>query len=320
MAIDIQKITTFTDFVLAQEHHKSHPSGNLTLLLEQIVRAGKIIGSHVRESGLVDILGKTGRRNIFSEEVQRLDQYANDLLIKTLTNSNQTYALVSEELEKPYLTTKEYRGNFIVFFDPLDGSSNIDINGSVGTIFSIYEGKNLLQPGNKQVAAGYILYGASIMLVFTMGQGVHGFTLDPSIGSFLLSHPDIKIPEDGNTYSINEAYSTRYNEKIRNYLAKLKISSKISSRYVGAMVADVHRTLLKGGIFLYPADTNHPDGKLRLMIEVNPLVFLVEAAGGKAYAKSGNPLDIVPQHIHERTPVALGSRKMVDQYIQMVLR
>lgn len=322
MAIDIQKITTFTDIVLEQEHHKSH-AGNLTLLLEQIARAGKIIGSHVRESGLVDILGKTGRLNSFSEEVQRLDQYSNDLLVKTLTNSGQAYALISEELPEPLMTPQAHRGNFVVFFDPLDGSPNIDINGPVGTIFSIYDkSDNLLQPGTKQIAAGYILYGASIMLVFTTGQGVHGFTLDPTIGSFLLSHPNIQIPENGSVYSINEAYSELYDEKTQQYLATLKRNdsgqARMTSRYIGAMVADVHRTLLKGGIFLYPADKKHKEGKLRLTIEVNPLAFLIEEAGGKAFATQGSPLEIMPKHIHERTPIAMGSKKMVEEYVEAV--
>jgi fructose-1,6-bisphosphatase I len=323
MAIDIQKITTFTDFVLEQEHTNSHPSGNLTLLLEQIARAGKIIGSHIRESGLVDILGKTGRLNTFSEEVQRLDQYSNDLLIKTLTHSGQTYALISEEMEEPIYTPKEYQGNYVVYFDPLDGSSNIDTNGPVGTIFSIYEGgETILQPGNKQIAAGYILYGAGIMLVISLGQGVHGFTLDPTIGSFLLSHPNMQIPENGNTYSINEAYSEKYDEKTRQYLKELKGDdsgqARMTSRYIGGMVPDVHRTLVKGGIFLYPADTSHPDGKLRLMLEVNPLSYIIEQAGGKAFAKTGSPLEIVPEHVHERVPIAVGSKKLVEEYISVV--
>lgn len=330
MPLDIQKITTFTDVVLEQEHHKSH-AGNLTLLLEQIARAGKIIGSHVRESGLVDVLGKTGKTNTFSEEVQRLDEYSNDLLVKTLTNSDQTYALISEELPEPLMTPKAHQGNFVVFFDPLDGSSNIDTNGPVGTIFSIYEkSKYLLQPGTKQIAAGYILYGASIMLVFTTGQGVHGFTLDPTIGSFLLSHPNIKIPVNGTTYSLNEAYSHLYDEKTQQYLAMLKrddsgqarlAESKragMTSRYIGAMVADVHRTLLKGGIFLYPADKKHKEGKLRLTIEVNPLSWLIEEAGGKAFATKGCPLEIMPKHIHERVPIILGSKNLVEEYISVV--
>lgn len=319
MAIDIHKITTFTDFVLQQEHHKSH-SGNLTLLLEQIARAGKIIGSHVRESGLVDILGKTGRKNSFSEEVQKLDEYSNELLIKTLTNSGQTYALISEELPEPFFPDKEYEGNFVVFFDPLDGSSNIDTNGPVGTIFSIYEktDSSLLQTGTKQIAAGYILYGASIMLVLSLGTGVYGFTLDPMIGSFLLSHPNIQIPENGTTYSLNEAYMPYYEETTQKYLNHLKQQEKMSSRYIGAMVADIHRILLKGGIFLYPKDKKHPEGKLRLTIEVNPLSFLVEQAGGKSFAAKGSPLDILPHHIHERTPIVLGSKKLVNAYISFL--
>ncbi len=318
MAIDIRKITTFTDFVLEQEHRKTRTSGNLTLLLEQIARAGKIIGSHVRESGLIDILGKTGKVNSFSEEIQRLDQYSNDLLVKTLTNTGEAYALISEELPEPYMVPKEYQGNFIVYFDPLDGSSNIDTNGPIGTIFSIYEkGEGILQPGKKQIAAGYILYGASIMLVFTTGEGVHGFTLDPSIGSFLLSHPNMQIPEEGNIYSINEAYFDLYDEDTKKYLSQLKAQEKMTSRYIGAMVADVHRTLLKGGIFLYPADKKHKEGKLRLMIEVNPISWLIEEAGGKTVAEKGSPLEIIPTHIHQRTPIVLGSKKMVDQYVRM---
>ncbi len=315
MAIDIHTITTFTDFILEEQHVHKRATGRFTLLLEQIARSAKIIGSHVRESGLVDILGKTGKTNAFAEEVQKLDDYSNSLLIKTLTTSEQVYAIVSEEEEKPIMVDAAHQGEYIVFLDPLDGSSNIDTNAPIGTIFSVYhKEKGLLQSGHSQIAAGYVMYGASTMLVYTTGDRVDGFTLDPSIGSFLLSHPNIRIPEKGNTYSLNEARSLSYDEPTKEYLAHIKRQENSSSRYVGSLIADVHRTLLKGGIFLYPTDKKYPEGKLRLMLEVNPMCLLIEAAGGAAWTPLGNPLDNVPLDIHQRFPVILGSKENIQSY------
>lgn len=314
-----QSVTTFTDFVLEEERQFPHAHGNFTLLLMQIEQAAKVIASHVKASGLVDILGTTGQKNSFQEEVQKLDAFANELLIKTLTQSGQTYALISEELPEPYMTPKEYAGDYVVFFDPLDGSSNIDVNAPIGTIFSIYKkSDSLLQQGKQQVAAGYILYGSSVMFVYTTGKSVNGFTLDPAIGSFLLSHPSMQIPMNGMTYSTNEAYFPFYNTAIQKYLTAFKQKPKASARYIGSMIADVHRTLLKGGIFLYPVDANHPEGKLRLMLEVNPLSMLVTVAGGKAEANGRDPLAIQPTHIHQRSPIVLGSKLLVDEYRELV--
>ena len=315
MAISIDTITTFTDFILEEQHVHKRATGRFTLLLEQIARSAKIIGSHVRESGLADILGKSGSKNSFSEEQQRLDVYSNSLLIKTLTSSEQVYAIVSEEEDKPIIVEKEHQGEYIVFLDPLDGSSNIETNAPIGTIFSIYhKGGGLLQKGHHQIASGYIMYGASTMLVYTTGERVDGFTLDPSIGSFLLSHPNIKIPEKGHIYSLNEAYSKLYDMPTQNFLDAIKQDTHTTSRYVGSLIADVHRTLLKGGVFLYPTDTLHSEGKLRLMLEVNPMAFLTKAAGGKVWTPLGNPLDIAPIDIHQRFPVILGSKENVTFY------
>jgi len=315
MALTLEGITTFTDFILEEQHTHKRATGRFTLLLEQIARSAKVIGSHVRESGLADILGKAGHKNIFAEEQQRLDVYSNSLLIKTLTASEQVYAIISEEEDHPVMVEKEHQGEYIVFLDPLDGSSNIDTNAPIGTIFSIYhKGGGLLQKGRDQIAAGYIMYGASTMLVYTTGERVDGFTLDPSIGSFLLSHPDIKIPEKGNIYSLNEANSLLYDAQTQAFLTNLKLQPDVTSRYVGSLIADIHRTLLKGGIFLYPADSKHTEGKLRLTIEVNPMALLVETAGGKVWTPQGNPLDIVPVDIHQRFPVILGSKENVVSY------
>lgn len=315
MAIAIDTITTFTDFILEEQHTHKRATGRFTLLLEQIARSAKIIGSHVRESGLADILGQAGRKNAFAEEVQRLDEYSNQLLIKTLTTSEQVYAIISEEEDKPIMIDTEHRGEYIVFLDPLDGSSNIDTNAPIGTIFSIYhKDGGLLQKGREQIAAGYVMYGASTMLVYTTGERVDGFTLDPSIGSFLLSHPNIRIPEVGNMYSLNEAYSNHYDTPTKKFLEHVKQAPKVTSRYVGSLIADVHRTLLKGGIFLYPTDIHHPEGKLRLLLEVNPMALLTEAAGGMVWTPQGNPLEVLPVDIHERFPVILGSKESVTIY------
>lgn len=311
----LHHVTTFTDFLLENERKHKRATGSFTFLLLQIESAAKIIASHVRESGLIDILGQTGKINSFSEEVQKLDEFSNNLLIELLTQSGQTYALISEEVEKPIITTPSHKGNYIVYFDPLDGSSNIDTSSPIGTIFSIYhKGNGLLQPGKAQVAAGYIIYGSSTILVYTNGESVNGFTLDPSIGSFLLSHPNIKTPESGTVYSINEAYYPLYDVSIQKYLSHVKTNKKSSLRYVGSMVADVHRTLLKGGLFLYPQDAKHKDGKLRLMLEANPMALLVKTSEGMAINNEGDILDTIPKHIHQQTSVILGSKENVIEF------
>jgi len=305
---------TLTDHLLAEQKKSNH---NLTILLHQIENASKIIASHVKASGLVDILGKTGKKNTFGEEVQKLDEFANTILINTLLVGGQVHAVVSEENKEALFAEKKNNGEYIVYFDPLDGSSNIDTNSPIGTIFGIYHKKNgLLQAGKDQIAAGYIIYGSSVMFVYSVGNGVNGFTLDPAIGSYILSHPDIKMPADGDIYSINEARMAEYNKELQLYLQKLKEKKEITHRYVGSMVADMHRTFIKGGIFIYPASRTKPEGKLRLTLEANPFAFLTEQAGGKAVGKDNkNPLDILPTHIHDRSPLIIGSKKMVDNYL-----
>lgn len=315
-----QKVTTLTEFLLAEEQKVPNATGSFTLLMTQIENAAKIIASHVKKAGLVDIMGATGEKNAYEEEVQKLDQFSNDLLVDTLKSSGQVYAMGSEELEEPIFVGKN-SGDYMVFFDPLDGSSNIDVNINVGTIFSIYhKNDELLQPGKNQVAAGYVLYGSSVMLVYSSGSGVHGFTLDPSIGSFLLSHPNMQIPKDGDIYSLNESYYNRYDPYLQNYIKSVKEEDKekgkpYKMRYAAAMVADIHRILLKGGIFIYPENSKNPNGKLRLMYEVNPMSYLVLQAGGAATSKGNNPLDIIPHKLSERAPIALGSEKMVQDFL-----
>lgn len=308
--------TTLTEFLLKEEQSIPHARGSLTLLLNQIAEAGKIIASHVKNSGLVDIEGSAGKQNMFQEEVQKLDEFSNDLLVDMLSESGQVSTIVSEEMDNPHEVTSR-TGDYIVFLDPLDGSTNIDTNISVGTIFSVYSTKNggILQKGINQVAAGYILYGTSVMFVYSCNSTVNGFTLDPSIGSFLLSHPLITIPEEGTVYAINEGNVDLYDERIQKYLASLKQNNPpYKLRYVGSMVADIHRTLLKGGIFLYPSDKKQPDGKLRLMLEVNPLALLVHRAGGMSVSGNDNPLDIEPKNTIQSVPIVMGSRKEVEKY------
>jgi fructose-1,6-bisphosphatase I len=305
---------TLTDHLLAEQRKNNY---DLTILLHQIENVSKIIASHIKASGLVDILGKTGKKNTFGEEVQKLDEFANNLLINTLLVGGQVHAIVSEENKDAIFSEKQNDGDYILYFDPLDGSSNIDTNCPIGTIFGIYHKKDgLLQAGKKQIAAGYVIYGSSVMFVYSVGNGVNGFTLDPAVGSYILSHQNIKMPEDADIYSINEAYIAEYGTELQTYLEKLKTRQNISLRYVGSMVADMHRMFIKGGIFLYPANKSKPDGKLRLMLEVNPFAFLTEQAGGKVVGKNNkNPLTIIPQHIHDRSPIVIGSKKMVDDYL-----
>ncbi|HWY80152.1 MAG TPA: class 1 fructose-bisphosphatase [Candidatus Sulfotelmatobacter sp.] len=307
-------VLTLTDHILTERKKTKH---DLTILLHQIENVSKIVASHVKASGLVDILGKTGRKNAFGEEVQKLDEFSNNLLIHALLAGGQVQAVISEENKEPIFASKENEGEYVVFFDPLDGSSNIDTICPIGTIFGIYhKDGGILQPGENQIAAGYIIYGSSVMFVYTVGNGVNGFTLDPAIGNYLLSHPNITIPEDSNLYSINEAYEHKFDKELLSYLQKLKQKENTSLRYVGSMVADMHRTLIKGGIFLYPTINTYPKGKLRLTIEVNPFAYITEQAGGKVVGiKETNPLTIVPKHIHDRSPIIAGSKKMIEEYL-----
>ncbi len=311
-------VTTLTDHILSEERKSPSATGSLTLLLTQIENAAKIIASHVHRSGLVDILGKTGGKNVYNEDIAKLDAYANTLLVKTLLESGQVYAIGSEELPDIMYAPKEHAGNYVVFFDPLDGSSNIDTNCPIGTIFSIYKkGDSVLQKGKDQVAAGYILYGPSTMFVYASQYSLNIFTLDPAIGSFLLSYPNIKIPNTGGIFSINEGNYEHFDNTIKNYLSHVK-KLEYKARYVGSMVADIHRTLLKGGIFLYPADSKHKTGKLRLMFEVNPISFIMQKAGGMAISNEVNPLDILPTKVSQTVPFVTGSKGNVEEYIKIL--
>lgn len=306
-------MVTLTEFIISEERKFTNARGSFTLLLTQIENAAKIIASHVKQNGLVDMMGATGKKNAFADEVQKLDEFSNATLMRTLSESGQVYAMGSEELDE-IVMVKDNPGEYVVFFDPLDGSSNIDISVTIGTIFSIYhKSDSLLQPGRKQVAAGYIVYGTNVMFVYTSGSGVNAFTLDPSSGSFILTHPEIRIPEKGQIYSINEAYENIYPPHVLSYLKQVK-EGDAKARYVGSMIADVHRTLLKGGIFLYPETTKKPHGHLRLVYEVNPLSFVMEQAGGTTTTGTENPLDMTPTSITQTVPIAMGSPENVTIY------
>jgi fructose-1,6-bisphosphatase I len=310
-----EHVVTLTDFIFDEERRAPHATGKFTLLLTHIENAAKIIASHIKKTGLVDLIGATGDTNSFNEEVQKLDEFTNSLLVKTLKSSCLVSLIGSEELDEP-ITVDHPDTEYMLFFDPLDGSSNIDTGISIGTIFSIYKHTtDHLQEGMKQVAAGYILYGTSVIFMYSSGHGVHGFTLDPSIGSFIYSHKNVKIPEKGSIYSINEGNSFLFDQRINEYLNTIKQGEKpYKLRYAGSMVADVHRTLLKGGIFIYPADKKAHHGKLRLMYEVNPLAYLVKQAGGATVSDGIDPLTITPESMHQRVPVAMGSIAEVELY------
>jgi len=319
------------------ELQRLHPSasGDFTGLLADITFAAKIISREVTKAGLVDILGSTGDENVQGEVVQKLDEYGNNVFLKCLGTRGQVCIMGSEELADPmFVESNGGSGRYIVVFDPLDGSSNIDANVSVGTIFGIWRRKSkldavsledLLQPGSEMVAAGYVIYGSSTMFVYTTGHGVHGFTLDPSIGEFLLSHENIKTPFTGKIYSVNEGYEPQWSPTVRNAVRKLKYGQggkdsggPMSTRYIGSLVADFHRNLLYGGVYLYPPTESKPEGKLRLMCEAAPLAMIAECAGG--YASDGyRPiLEIVPNHMHMRVPLYIGSRGDV-MYIEKLL-
>ncbi|MCR4329217.1 MAG: class 1 fructose-bisphosphatase [Candidatus Roizmanbacteria bacterium] len=308
---------TLTDFILEEERNFKEATGSFSLLMLYIEQAAKVIASHVGRSGLVDIIGASGYKNQSNDDVQKLDIFANTALTESIRASKQAGLIASEEMESA-LITNEKNAKYAVFFDPLDGSSNIDVNISIGTIFSIYRmNERALQKGIKQIAAGYIIYGPSIMFVYTCENKVHGFTYDPSIGSFLLSHENIRTPEKGNIYSINEAYYNTFPQYIQKYVQYAK-KTDMKLRYVGSMVSDVHRTLLKGGVFMYPQDTRSPDGKLRLMYEVNPMALIMQNAGGMAVCESSSPLLIQPTHLHERQPLLIGSTQNVKDILSFI--
>lgn len=320
---------------LYEEQRRRFPqaSGDFSWMLSGITLATKLIGAHVRRAGLVDVLGSAGQQNIQGETVQKLDVLANTALLHCLGSRGTVAVMASEENKEPVVVARDWKqGKYVVIFDPLDGSSNIDVNVSVGTIFSIFrrepdsEGtrqplEDVLQKGMQQVAAGYVVYGSSTMLVYTSGNGVHGFTLDPSIGAFVISHERITMPKRGNLYSVNEANSDSFPEPYRRYLAQLRQgtgTNKYSSRYIGSLVADFHRTLLKGGIFLYPPTAEHAHGKLRLMYEANPIAFLAEQAGGMATDGKQRILEVQPTALHQRTPLLVGSQEEMTTLMGML--
>jgi fructose-1,6-bisphosphatase I len=310
-----------------------HPeaTGELSGILNQIAFAGKIVSREVNKAGLVEILGLTGDKNVQGEEVQKLDEFANEVFLNILGKSGHFCVMATEEEAEIVLVPDGYdRGHYSIALDPLDGSSNIDVNVNIGTIFSVHrrvsEGENpgkqdLMQLGRNIIAAGYVVYGSSTMLVVSTGNGVHGFTLDPSVGEFLQSHTNIRIPEKGKIYSINEGNYPYWTTGVRKYIDYLKEKDKesgrpYSGRYIGSMVADMHRTLLKGGIFMYPADKKDPkkpDGKLRLLYECAPFAFLMEHAGGAASTGTGPVLDVLPEDLHQRVPFFAGSVYDVNQ-------
>jgi len=329
------KIVTLTQFIIQRQSEYPHAKGALTRLLNDIATAAKIVNREINAAGLVDILGSSGKENVQGEAQKKLDVFANDMFITALKGGGECCAIASEENEKVISFSNEFSelGKYVIAMDPLDGSSNIDSNVSIGTIFSIYRRitevgggtiEDLLQPGVNLVASGYIIYGSSTMLVYTTGKGVNGFTLDPSVGIFCLSHPDMRFPEISNIYSINEGNYIYFPEAVKQYIKYCQQDDESSgrpytSRYIGSLVADFHRNLIKGGIFLYPGTKKMPDGKLRLLYECNPIAFLAEQAGGKASNGFKRIMEINPQTLHQRAPLFVGSRRMVEKvesYIQ----
>jgi fructose-1,6-bisphosphatase I len=314
--------TTLERHLLERQRRMPEATGDFTGLFQQISLAAKIIGSRVSKAGLSGILGRTGTTNVQGEQVQKLDDFANTVIVSTVEGGGHVCVMGSEEVEEPIQIPAQYpQGKYVLQFDPLDGSGNIDINASIGTIFSIHRRvtpdgepgrlKDLLQPGTDIVAAGYVIYGSSNMLVYSTGDQVDGFTYDPGVGEFFLSHPKIQIPKQGNIYSINEGNYHNWDEGIQKWVDWIKQPREgrkpFRQRYIGAMVADLHRTLLRGGIFVYPPDVKNRKGKLRLLYEASPMAFLVEAAGGTASDGKRRLLEIQPTELHERTPVFMGS-------------
>jgi fructose-1,6-bisphosphatase I len=332
-----------TKFVTLYRHiideERKHPSatGQLSDLLADIALACKLISLEVNRAGLIDILGYTGDENVHGEKVKKLDEFAHNTLVKAMEISGHLCAIASEESEDFIPVNEKFMGNrpmskYICHFDPLDGSSNIDANISIGTIFSIYKRvsdngpgtlEDCLQCGTEQVAAGYVIYGSSTIMVYTTGQGVHGFTLDPTVGEFLLFYENIQTPKKSKTYSINEGNYSKWHPNLQKYINDLKSDNKdygwpYSARYVGSLVADFHRNLLYGGLFMYPGDKKNPKGKLRLLYEANPLAFIIEQAGGRASNGTERILDVVPLDLHQRTPLFIGSEEdvlMAEKYL-----
>ena len=323
-----QQNKTLGEFIINKQSEFKYSSGELTRLINSIRLAGKIVNHEVNKAGLVDILGTAGEENIQGEDQQKLDVYANEVFIKNLVNREIVCGIASEE-EDDFISiqgnNKKNENKYVVLMDPLDGSSNIDVNVSVGTIFSIYRRvtpvgtpvtiEDFLQPGKNQVAAGYIVYGTSTMIVYSTGHGVNGFTLNPAIGTYYLSHPNMQFPDKGYIYSVNEGNYVHFPKGVKEYIKycqEEKDDRPYTSRYIGSLVSDFHRNMIKGGIYFYPSTSKSPNGKLRLLYECNPMAFLAERAGGKASDGFNRILDIKPTELHQRVPFFCGNKDMVE--------
>jgi fructose-1,6-bisphosphatase I len=332
----MSKVVTLNEFIMDRQADFPFATGELSRILNDIAVASKIVSRDVRKAGLVDhILGAHGNTNVQGEEQQKLDVVADEQFIKAFEYGGEVCGIASEENDDfvAFSSESAKNGKYVVLFDPLDGSSNIDVNVSIGTIFSIYRRisavgteanlDDMLQPGSEQVAAGYVLYGSSTMLVYTTGRGVNGFTLDPSIGEFCLSHPDMRMPETGRLYAMNEGNINICEEGLRDYVAYCQSfendkGAPYSGRYIGSLVADFHRNMIKGGIYIYPDTTTSPEGKLRLLYECNPLAFIAEQAGGLASTGRKRIMDLKPTRLHQRVPFYIGSKQMVEKALSLL--
>ncbi|MEH6513343.1 class 1 fructose-bisphosphatase [Maribacter arcticus] len=324
-----KKNQTLGEFIIENQDSFQYSSGELSKLINAIRLAAKVVNHEVNKAGLIDILGGVGETNIQGEDQQKLDLFANDKFIQTLKNREIVCGIASEE-EDSFISINSnddnHQNKYVVLIDPLDGSSNIDVNVSVGTIFSIYRRvtpvgtpvtiEDFLQPGNKQVAAGYVVYGTSTMLVYTTGDGVNGFTLNPALGTFYLSHPNMKFPEDGTIYSVNEGNYVHFHQGVKDYIKYCQMEEgdrPYTSRYIGSLVSDFHRNMIKGGIYMYPKSSVTQNGKLRLLYECNPMAFIAEQANGLAIGGVNRIMDIEPTELHQRVPFFCGSRNMVEK-------
>ncbi|WP_424492986.1 class 1 fructose-bisphosphatase [Salinimicrobium sp. GXAS 041] len=331
-----KKNQTLGEFIIENQAAFPFSSGELSRLINSIRLAAKVVNHEVNKAGLVDITGAAGETNIQGEDQQKLDVYANEKFIQTLTNREIVCGIASEENDD-FITISgqknDHQNKYVVLMDPLDGSSNIDVNVSVGTIFSIYRRvtplgtpvqlEDFLQPGHKQVAAGYVVYGTSTMLVYTTGHGVNGFTLNPALGSWYLSHPDMKFPEDGRIYSVNEGNYVHFPQGVKDYIKYCQQEEgerPYTSRYIGSLVSDFHRNMIKGGIYIYPTTSKAPDGKLRLLYECNPMAYIAEQAGGKASDGFRRIMDIEPKELHQRVPFFCGNSEMVEKVEDFMAR
>ena len=332
----VKKNQTLGEFIIENQSEFAYSSGELSRLINSIRLAAKVVNHEVNKAGLVDITGAVGETNVQGEDQQKLDVYANEKFIQTLTNREIVCGIASEENDD-FITIAgsggDHKNKYVVLMDPLDGSSNIDVNVSVGSIFSIYRRvtpigtsvqlEDFLQPGNKQVAAGYVVYGTSTMLVYTTGHGVNGFTLNPALGSWYLSHPNMQFPKGGRIYSVNEGNYIHFPQGVKDYIKYCQEEMDdrpYTSRYIGSLVSDFHRNMIKGGIYFYPTSSKAPNGKLRLLYECNPMAFIAEQAGGKASDGFSRILDIEPQELHQRVPFFCGSKEMVEKAEEFMAR